>query len=328
MLNNTASPVVELIPIATTYVGFNVAIITLGLKSAGVGDQVTAYSVWLKAIPLEFFSLAVIGLTFYSVFFGSRGVRDDQVAQPSSTATAKPGMEMESATPVITPRIVNLVFPMLTVVALSVGLFWFLGAESSTDSSFIGAITSTEPNRAMLVALFISVFLTAIVYAFQKYSFKELTADILSGGNEIVPTLAILALAWPLAAVSQELGLNVLIEQLVGSSLPLWSVAMTLFILSATVTYFIGSGWGAASLIMPFAIPLAVTSGAAIPLCVAAVITGGTFGDVTSPVAGMTNMASNIARADHAKYLRYAAPYNFGAAGIAVILYLVAGLVW
>ena len=142
-----------------------------------------------------------------------------------------------------------------------------------------------------------------------------------------MPTLVILAVAWPLAAVSQELGLNMFIRELVGNALPLWSVAAALFILSASVTYFIGSGWGAASLIMPFAIPLAMSVGASIPLCVAAVITGGTFGDVTSPVAGMTNMASNIAHADHARYLRYAAPYNFAAAGIAAILYVVAGLI-
>jgi Na+/H+ antiporter NhaC len=179
----------------------------------------------------------------------------------------------------------------------------------------------------MLVALFISVFVTAAFYAFQKYRIKEMVPDFITGGNEIVPTLVILAVAWPLAAVSQELGMNVFIRELVGSSLPVWSVAVTLFILSAAVTYFIGSGWGAASLIMPFAIPLAVTVDASVPLCVAAVITGGTFGDVTSPVAGMTNMSSNIAHADHAKYLRYAAPYNFAAAGMAAIFYLVAGFI-
>lgn len=77
---------------------------------------------------------------------------------------------------------------------------------------------------------------------------------------------------------------------------------------------------------MPFAIPLAVSVSSNIPLCVAAVITGGTFGDVTSPVAGMTNMASNIARADHAKYLKYAGPYNFISAGIATILFLITGI--
>jgi len=169
---------------------------------------------------------------------------------------------------------------------------------------------------------------TSIFYAFQKYGFKDMIPDFISGGNEIVPTLAILGIAWPLASVAQKLGLNVFIQQLVGNALPVWSVAVTVFILSATVTYFIGSGWGAASLIMPFAIPLAVTVGASIPLCAAAVITGGTFGDVTSPVAGMTNMASNVAHADHARYLRYAAPYNFSAAGVAAALYLIVGLVW
>jgi hypothetical protein len=38
-------------------------------------------------------------------------------------------------------------------------------------------------------------------------------------------------------------------------------------------------------------------------------------------------MSSNIAHADHAKYLRYAAPYNFAAAGTTAVLYVVAGLV-
>jgi len=39
MLNDTASPLVELIPIATTFVGLNVANINQGLKAAGVGDR-------------------------------------------------------------------------------------------------------------------------------------------------------------------------------------------------------------------------------------------------------------------------------------------------
>ncbi len=141
-----------------------------------------------------------------------------------------------------------------------------------------------------------------------------------------MPTLVILTLAWSLASMAQDLGLNTLMQQQVSGALPAWSMALVLFLLSATVTYFIGSGWGAASLIMPFAIPLAAATGAGIPLCVAAVITGGTFGDVTSPVAGMTNMAANAAHADHASYLRYATPYNFLAAGIAAALFMGVGL--
>jgi tetracycline resistance efflux pump len=179
----------------------------------------------------------------------------------------------------------------------------------------------------MLVALFITIAITAVCYFFQKYNLKEMTSDIISGGNEIMTTLVILTIAWPLASVSQELGLNEFIQQNLGTSMPAWSVGVSLFVLSAGVTYFIGSGWGAASLLMPIAISIAVASGAGIPLCAAAIITGGTFGDVTSPVAGMTNMSSNIAHADHAKYLKYTNPYNFIAAGIATVLFLIAGII-
>lgn len=120
MLNNTASPVVELIPIATTYIGFNLAIITIGLKGAGVSDQATAYSIWLKAIPLEFFSLVVIAITFLSIFRKSRKQKAGPAEPVPPPAPAETPMAMEAPKPVITPRLVNLVVPMLTVIALTV----------------------------------------------------------------------------------------------------------------------------------------------------------------------------------------------------------------
>ncbi|MEO6459973.1 MAG: hypothetical protein ABIO95_05960, partial [Bdellovibrionota bacterium] len=68
MLNNTASPLVEMIPIATTFVGFNVANINQGLKIASITDQ-SPYSILLRAIPFEFFSIAAISIAFFSIFF-------------------------------------------------------------------------------------------------------------------------------------------------------------------------------------------------------------------------------------------------------------------
>jgi len=325
MLNNTASPVVQLIPIATTFVGFNVAIISHGLKTAGVAENNSAYSIWLKAIPLEFFSLVVIVITFLSVFFQFTKSGKYQNESRLEKDKSRMSMHMEVGEPALKPRLINFVIPISSVILLSFFFFWYFGKNKSDSTSVISAITHTEPNRAMLVALFVSIIMTAIFYFFQKYDLKKMTADLISGGNEIMTTLTILAIAWPLAAVSQSLGLSSFIQQQLGSSLPAWSTPVSLFLLSSAVTYFIGASWGAVALIMPFAIPLAVSVNSDIPLCVAAVITGGTFGDVTSPVAGMTNMASNIAHADHAKYLKYASPYNFIAAGVAAILFLTAG---
>ncbi len=328
MLNNTASPIVELIPIATTFVGFNVANISQGLKNAAMSDR-SAFSVLLHAIPLEFFSLAVLVITFLSIYFQMDKAKSRTEPHRKNGPENEMNMEMREAKPAIEPRIVNLVAPMLAVIGFSFFFFWYFARKSSesaiTLSSIIGA---TDPNRAMLVSLLITIAMTGLLYYAQKYKIPKMTNDFIAGGNGIVMTLVILTVAWSLAAVSQELGLTELVKQQASNSLPSWGIPISLFALSSAITYFIGSGWGSASLIMPFAIPLAASTGAGIPLCVAAVITGGTFGDVTSPVAGMTNMTSRVIGADHSSYLKYASPYNFVAAGIAAVLFLAAGILF
>jgi tetracycline resistance efflux pump len=90
------------------------------------------------------------------------------------------------------------------------------------------------------VGLFISIVITGVIYFFQKYPLKNMTADIISGGNELMNILAILVVAWALGAVSQELNLSSFIQQRLGNSLPVWSIPVTLFLISAAVTYFIG----------------------------------------------------------------------------------------
>jgi tetracycline resistance efflux pump len=319
--------VIELVPIATTFVGFNIANISQGLKAAGAGQEQSAYGILLHAIPFEFFSIVALVITFLSIHFQwKKPSVQKQKAHVHTEASERMSMPME-AKPVIKPRIINLVTPMLLVVILSVFFFWHFGkAKSPEEGSITSVIAATDPNMAMLVALSISIFVTGLFYFVQKYPLGKMTADIISGGNELMNILAILVVAWSLGAVSQELKLGDFIQEQVGNTLPAWSIPVSLFIIASAVTYFIGEGWAAASLIMPFAISLAVSAGAGIPICVAAVITGGTFGDVTSPVAGMTNMSSNAAGADHMKYLKYANPYNFTALAVAAMLFLVFGI--
>ena len=326
MLNNTASPVVELIPIATTFVGFNIANIGQGLKVAGVPNQ-SAYSTLIHAIPFEFFSIVILIITFLSIYFQwKKSPPARQMEHKTKETSDGMDMVMKDEKPEIKPRIFNLVIPMVVVIVLSFFFFWYFGQDKvGVNGTISSVIAATDPNKAMLVALFISILITVVIYFFQKYPVKKMTADIISGGNELMNILAILIVAWALGAVTQDLHLSDFIKQQLGS-LPPWSIPVSLFIVASVVTYFIGEGWAASSLIMPFAISLAVSAGSGIPLCVAAVITGGTFGDVTSPVAGMTNMSSNITHADHTKYLKYANPYNFIAAGIAAVLFLIVGL--
>lgn len=327
MLNNTASPIVELIPIATTFVGFNIANIGQGLKAAGVVKGQSAYGILLHSIPFQFFSIVVLFITFFSIFFQWKKPSVELQKQHVKAEAAK-GMDMEDDKPEIKPRMLNLATPMLAVIFFSFYFFWYFGkSKDGAGGTISSVIAATDPNKAMLMALSISMIIAGVIYRLQKYPVKTMTADLISGGNKVIEILAILVMAWSLGAVSQELKLSEFIQQQIGNSMPGWSIPVSLFMTASAVTYFLGSGWAASALIMPFAISLAVSGGSGIPICVAAVITGGTFGDVTSPVAGMTNMASNAVDADQVKYLKYANPYNFTALVLAAILFLIFGII-
>jgi len=93
----------------------------------------------------------------------------------------------------IKPRIANLLIPLLVVIGFSFYLFWYFGNEQvAPNSSLSVIIEATDANKAMLVALLVSIIVTGFVYFVQKYKVNDMTMDFVSGGNEIIKTLAIL----------------------------------------------------------------------------------------------------------------------------------------
>ncbi|UOQ93986.1 Na+/H+ antiporter NhaC family protein [Halobacillus shinanisalinarum] len=232
-------------------------------------------------------------------------------------------MDMGVGEPSINPRLFNLLLPIVVLIPLSFYLIWWSGQKETESQSIIEIFTAANPSRSMFLALFITVMFTAALYLIQGIKLKEMTDKFIKGGNKLMTTIVILAVAWPISDVSQDLGLTDLIQTTLGGTLtPVW-VPVIVFIVSGAVTYFIGSSWGAWALMMPIAIPLAVATGGSIPLAVAAVLSGGTFGDVTSPVSGMTAMSAGAAGADHMKYVRAMTPYNLIAASLAAGLFFV-----
>lgn len=354
MLNNSASPVIVLIPMGTTFIGYIIGVLSKGMQAAGLsGDPFTLF---ISTLPFHFFSFLSIAIALLSLipavnfgrmkqlmqfnqkeavttngqrimdklgyameFSRELGEEDRENQEKAESAKDQMGvamkgekkgtgmkMGMDNEEPEIKPRLINLIVPITILISLSFILMW--GSE--------------EPSRMMLQALIITLAASVVLYLSQGLNLKTMTDRFIKGGNKLMATIIILLLAWPISDVSQDLGLTKLIEgTLEGTLSPVW-VPFLVFIVTAAVTYFIGSSWGAWALMMPVAIPLAVATGSSIPLAAAAVFSGGTFGDVTSPVSGMTAMSAGIAEADHMKYVRTMTPYNMTAAGLAAVLFV------
>lgn len=363
MLNNSASPVIVLIPVATTYIGYILGVVGKGMDAAGIGGS--AFQLFLSSIPFQFFSFTSIAIALLSVIVGWNFGRMKQMIQTSNkdvnigskknSSIADPALSMEMSEelgntdkadtskdqmgvtskgdmeemdmgmgePALNPRLFNLLLPILILIPLSFYLIWWSGQKQVESQNVIEVFAAADPSRAMFLALFITVMLTAVLYLLQGLKLKNMTDRFVKGGNKLMTTIVILAVAWPISDVSQDLGLTDLIRTTLGGSLSAIWVPVIIFIVTGAVTYFIGSSWGAWALMMPIAIPLAVTTGGSIPLAVAAVLSGGTFGDVTSPVSGMTAMSAGAAEADHMKYVRAMTPYNLVSASLAAGLFII-----
>lgn len=396
MLNNSASPVVSLIPIATTFVGYMVGVVASGLQVAG--STASPYVVFLQSIPFNFFSIASFGVILLSILgvlnfpamkrleekakkndkgieerskqmTGEPDYQDQLTTKPvmGMTFSMEAGHEISPEVPGeghkghkerqymehskenkleqykehsgmsmdhemgeidmnIEPRPWNLIVPIVVLIPLSFYLMWWSG-RGKGGNTLLDIFSNADSSRAMLLALLITTIVSVVFYRIQGLHLKEMVSRFIKGGNRLMTTIAILAVAWPIARVSKDLGLPKLITTTVGNSLPTFLVPLVVFVITAAVTFFIGSSWGTWALTMPLAIPLAAVSGASIPLTVGAVFAGGTFGDVASPLSGMGAMSSGIAEVEHMDYITAQMPYNLTAAAVAAIGFLIAALI-
>ncbi len=376
MLNNSASPFIALIPIATTYVGYMLGVIGVGMRTAGVDGS--PFLIFLQTIPFNFFSWVSMAIAIGSIFSPwqfpamakaegasegkekderARGLQpalsyetSEEISHNSDAAKDQMGVTMGKATdtpeekhnhkskgkpghenmehdhemevePKLKPRMTNLLVPIVLLITLSFFMVWWDGRAKG--GSLLEIFANANASRAMFLALFLTTIFTGAFYLVQGLSLRDISNQFIKGGNKLMVTIVILAVAWPIADVSNDLGLPKLITATLGTSLPAVWVPVTIFVVASLVTYFIGSSWGSWALMMPLGLSLAATAGASIPLTAAAVFSGGTFGDVTSPLSGMSAMSSGIAEVEHMDYIRAMTPYNLTAAVIAAGLFLV-----
>ena len=99
----------------------------------------------------------------------------------------------------------------------------------------------------------------------------------------------------------------------------------TTLVFAGIMAFATGTSWGTFAILMPIAVPLALSSGLPPEFLGAAVLGGGIFGDHSSPISDSTIIASLASGCDHIEHVKTQLPYNVVAAALAMIGYLVMG---
>ena len=170
----------------------------------------------------------------------------------------------------------------------------------------------------------ITIIILMLIYKVKKFS--EIFNIYTTGMQKMVYVAVTLVLAWSLGKVINEMGTASFIVEAMQGNVPAFIIPAILFVVGAGMALASGTSWGTFAIMLPIAIPMAVTLDAHLLVCIGAVLSGGIFGDHCSPISDTTILSSTGAGADHIDHVKTQFPYALLNALIAFVGFIVAGI--
>ncbi len=319
IIDSTSASICILIPL-NAWGAYNLGI----LDSLGVEDPL---GVLIGSIPLNFYALAAALLALVAIVWtvdvgpmkkAEIRTRGGDTEWPESQPMIDESILSPEPNDRIPARAVNMIVPIVTMVLMMPVGLWITGGGDLRAGS--GA---TSVLWAVMAALAVAWIL---LLAQRGSTIDELTRTGLKGAGGLVPLALILLLALALGDVANALGTGDYVAQVTAGVLPPVIFLPLVFLVSGGIAFSTGTSWGTFAIMLPIAVPAAMTLGLPLAPFVAAVLSGGIFGDHSSPISDTTIISSMAAATDHIDHVRTQLPYAMTAGGLAVVAFALVGL--
>ncbi|MYL35733.1 sodium:proton antiporter [Pontibacillus yanchengensis] len=327
VIETTASPFIVLIPIATAFVGYMSSVIELSLDQTKLeGD---GYTLFLQSIPFNFFAIAMLLIGFYLSFFHSS---KKQAVEAENTPEEDAKKEQEdddddqwedchpSVAKDLPSKPWNLILPLASVILLTFVLMYVFGIKEGKEGW--QALINSRVLDAMVIAVVLSIVWFVIFLKITSHPLRKQMNELVTGGNEMMSVILLLAMVWGLSKGSEALNFADTISESL-KWIPASFVAVLVFIIGCSLSYFIGSSWGTWGILMPVGVSIASVSGSSLPIVIGAVFASGTFGAFSSPLSDNNNTTAGILNLNAVRYAKFKLKPALISAGVAAVLYLV-----
>lgn len=321
LLSVTSLQLILLMPIATAYLGYMVALVTNNIKGKGIAQS--AYTIVVQSVFWNFFSWAMIliaiGVSLFGLGFGKirlgKATEDEGLTKAHIQRYECSNKDAQE----YPKKSMNLLIPVIFLLISTIFFFWWTGRKKA--STFIGALSAANFNLSIFAGIILTLLAASIFFLFQKINLAEIEAHIVIGAEKVVSLILILVLSWALTIVTDKLGFNKLISPEMIKSIPKILIPPAIFLFAAVIAYTIGSSWATWALIMPMAVTFSVNSGINISLMVGTVWAGGAVADIISP------LSAQMADTSFSEHLSTSFPYLIAGVVLAAAGYLIVGFV-
>jgi len=277
--------------------------ITLGVIHAD------AINLLIESILYNFYAMSALLVTFIAIWFNiDIGAMKSAKYMPTQAESIKGnGVSM---------------FYMLAPILLMVA-FVFLFLYITGNGNILKGSGSSS--------IFYTMLATLVFTLFYFVGTKNMTLSLWSetafrGAVKLVPIALVLLFAFGIGEITTQLKTGEYLASLASESLSIYLLAGVIYLLSSLIAFSTGTSWGTFSIMIPVAVPMAVSMDADVALCIGAVISGGIFGDHCSPISDTTIISSLASDCEVIQHVKTQLPYALISGVVTFILYIIFSL--
>lgn len=324
LIDATAAPICIIAPISSW-----AAAVT------GFVEGEDGFSIFVRAIPYNFYAILtivmMIGMVLLRTEFGSMKFHEKNALKGDLYTTPGRPYDTEKQPEVsVRGTVLDLLIPIISlIICCMIGMLYTGGFFSGED--FVTAFSQSDASLGLTMGSFFGLLITIGLYQVRRVlKFSECMACIPEGFKSMVPAIMILSFAWTLKAMTDSLGADVYVANVVAASAQsfLNFLPAIIFVVGCFLAFATGTSWGTFGILIPIVVAVFENSNPDLMIIsISACMAGAVCGDHCSPISDTTIMASAGAQCEHVNHVTTQLPYAVTAAVVSFVSYIIAGFV-
>ncbi len=324
LIDATAAPICMIAPISSW---------AAAVAEFSEGTGYSGLQLFIRAIPYNFYSLLtlvfIVAITLMKFDFGPMKRHELNAINNGDLFTSgeiKPA-EATEANP--RGKVIDLILPVVVLIAICVYALLYVGGIHD-GVGFIDAFGDTDATVGLPWGALIAIIVTvAYLICRRVISFKDAIACLPEGFKAMVPAILILTMATSLKEVTNLLGADVYVKNLMeGAAAGLHNfLPAIIFLVACFLAFSTGTSWGTFGILIPIIVNIFPASSELLYIGMSACLAGAVCGDHISPISDTTIMSSAGAECDHINHVSTQIPYALTVAGISFVSFIIAGFI-
>ena len=328
LIDATAAPICMIAPISS----WAAAVASV---ADDMDSEINGIQLFCKAIPYNYYSLLtfvfIIGIILLKINYGPMSKFETEALRGNLGGLASKDDENAVSSK---GRVIDLVLPVcVLIVTCIVGMIYiggFFNGDEAHKFNFVNSFADTDSTVGLPWGALIALVIILIYLLLRRViKFKDAMECVPKGFIAMVPAMLILTLAVSLKTMTNALGADVFVHDVMQNAAGGLSnfLPAVIFVVACFLAFSTGTSWGTFGILIPIVTAIFPENSQLFIIGISACCAGAVCGDHCSPISDTTIMASAGAQIEHVNHVSSQLPYALTVAAVSFLTYIAAGII-